>query len=107
MRWHTGNGATDPPLSSPLTSSVPLSAPDEWRWLRVPPRHGLRQPPDAFRRRLGVLTRQGRSHGEDAVATWGLFLATPDGESRETIAIGHDLAVLAMRVQHAYAISDS
>lgn len=48
-----------------------------------------------------------QSHGEDAVATWVLFLATPDGESRETIAIGHDLAALAMREHRAFAISDS
>ena len=48
-----------------------------------------------------------KTHGEDAVATWGLFLATPDGDARETIAIGRDLAEMAMRKQHgAYAIAD-
>lgn len=48
-----------------------------------------------------------KTQGEDAVATWGLFLATPDGASRETIAIGHDLAALAMREHGAFATSDS
>ncbi len=37
------------------------------------------------------------SHGEDAVATWGLFLATPRGESREVVALGRDLIALAMQ----------
>jgi len=48
-----------------------------------------------------------KSHGEDAVSTWGLFLATPDGDARETVAIGHDLVALAMQEQHgAYAAYD-
>ncbi len=38
-------------------------------------------------------------YGEDAVATWGLFLATPYGESRETIATGHDLIARALQHQ--------
>ena len=40
-----------------------------------------------------------QAHGEEAVSTWGLFLAMPEGEARETIAIGHDLASLAMQEQ--------
>ncbi len=48
-----------------------------------------------------------KSYGEDAVATWGLFLATPCGDARETIAIGHDLVALAMREQRGiYAAFD-
>jgi hypothetical protein len=48
-----------------------------------------------------------KSHGEDAVSTWGLFLVTPGGDARETIAIGHDLVALAMQEQHgAYAAYD-
>jgi hypothetical protein len=48
-----------------------------------------------------------KSHGEDAVATWGLFRATLDGGSRETIAVGHDLVERAMRNQYGmFAATD-
>ncbi|MGI8691009.1 MAG: hypothetical protein ACR2M3_20710 [Thermomicrobiales bacterium] len=43
-----------------------------------------------------------QSSGEGAVATWGLFLATPSGDASETIAVGHDLAELAMKEHSAY-----
>ena len=49
-----------------------------------------------------------QSYGEDAVATWGLFLAVPSGDAREVIAIGHDLATLAMKEQRGtYATRDA
>lgn len=48
-----------------------------------------------------------KAHGEDAVATWGLFLATPYGAAREVIAIGHALAELAMTQHGALATFDS
>lgn len=49
-----------------------------------------------------------QAHGEEAVATWGLFLATPEGGLRETIAVGNDLALLAMREQRGiYATRDA
>jgi hypothetical protein len=48
-----------------------------------------------------------RAHGEDAIATWGLFRATPDGEARETIAIGHALFERAMGKQRSvFAATD-
>ncbi len=47
------------------------------------------------------------THGADAIATWGFYLATPSGESRETIAVGRDLVALAMQGQHGtYAAHD-
>lgn len=44
---------------------------------------------------------------ENAVATWGLFRATPAGEATERIAEGRELARLAMAEAHAdYAATD-
>lgn len=55
---------------------------------------------------LAVVTRTVEEHGQEAVETWILLRSMPGAEDKETVAMGPELAALALRDTPARAIAD-